>query len=189
MKRPGSAVDPLWWKDSIIYEVHVRDAVGISLESAARLGTRTAQLQKALAFGSKHLAERRAKKSPLKDVAGMLRSLSHAAYAALMNYTAPRPEDLQTLDPWAQLWERSTGAEFLRAYREATEGSAFLPRDAQTFRRLLAIFWLDKALYELSCELNNPRSAWVRIPLMGILSLPTDTGGREWHHTPSHTRT
>ncbi|HLK50633.1 MAG TPA: maltose alpha-D-glucosyltransferase [Bryobacteraceae bacterium] len=133
------------------------------------------------------LPERRAKQSPLKDVAGMLRSLSYAAYAELMNYTARRPEDLQTLGPWAQLWERSTGAEFLRAYREATAGSAFLPRDEETLRRLLAMFLLDKALYELSYELNN-RPAWVRIPLLGILSLAPNTGGREWHPAPSHTR-
>ena len=133
------------------------------------------------------LAERRAKQSPLKDVAGMLRSLSYAAYAALMNYTARRPEDLQSLEPWARVWERSTGAEFLRAYRNATEGAAFVPRDATAFRQLLATFLLDKALYELAYELNN-RPTWVRIPLLGILSLPLEAGGREWHWTPSSSR-
>jgi maltose alpha-D-glucosyltransferase / alpha-amylase len=133
------------------------------------------------------LADRRAKQSPLKDVAGMLRSLSYAAYASLIKYTERRPEDLQTLEPWAQLWERSTGAEFLRAYREAADGSAFLPHDAETFRHLLAMFLLDKALYELSYELNN-RPAWVRIPLMGILSLAPHAGGREWHQAPSHSQ-
>ena len=133
------------------------------------------------------LADRRAKQSPLKDVAGMLRSLSYAAYAALMNYTARRPEDLQSLQPWARVWERSTGAEFLRAYRAAAQDAAFLPRDPRTFRQLLATFLLDKALYELSYELNN-RPSWVRIPLMGILSLPLEAGGREWHWTPSSSR-
>jgi maltose alpha-D-glucosyltransferase/alpha-amylase len=119
------------------------------------------------------LAERRAKHSPMKDVAGMLRSLSYAAYAGLINYAARRPEDLERLEPWARLWERSTGAEFLRAYRETAAGEAFLPPEENDFRRLLSGYWLDKALYELSYELNN-RPSWIRIPLMGILALPLE---------------
>jgi len=116
------------------------------------------------------LAYRRTKQSPLKDVAGMLRSFSYSAYAALRNYTSRRPEDLTRLEPWAQLWERSTAAEFLRAYREATQTAAFLPSDKAAFRQLLDMHLLDKALYELKYELNN-RPTWVRIPLVGILSL------------------
>ncbi len=119
------------------------------------------------------LAERRMKHSPLKDVTGMLRSLSYAAYAGLINYTARRPEDLERLEPWARLWERSSGAEFLRAYRETARGAAFLPSEESDFRKLLYAHWLDKALYELSYELNN-RPSWIRIPLMGILSLPLE---------------
>jgi maltose alpha-D-glucosyltransferase/alpha-amylase len=114
---------------------------------------------------------RRAKLSPLKDVAGMLRSLSYAAYASLIVYTARRPEDVESLEPWARLWERSTGAEFLRAYTDTAAGAHFLPSDPGNFRKLLATYMLDKALYELSYELNN-RPTWVRIPLMGILSIP-----------------
>lgn len=116
------------------------------------------------------IAERRAKASPLKDVAGMLRSLGYAAYAGLIAYTARHPEGWESLEPWARLWERSVGAEFLCAYRNTTQGAAFLPSSDGTFRRLLAIFLLDDALHDLSSELNN-RPDWVRIPLMGILSL------------------
>jgi maltose alpha-D-glucosyltransferase/alpha-amylase len=50
-------------------------------------------------------------------------------------------------------------------------GAEFLPSEPQDFQRLLGAYWLDKALYELLYELNN-RPAWVRVPLMGILSLP-----------------
>jgi maltose alpha-D-glucosyltransferase/alpha-amylase len=123
------------------------------------------------------MAERRAKQSPLKDVAGMLRSLGYAAYAGLIAYTARRPEDLTRMESWAQLWERATSAEFLRAYRETAKGAAFLPSAAGGFQTLLGAYLLDKALYELSYELNN-RPAWVRIPLQGILSLPLETGDR-----------
>jgi maltose alpha-D-glucosyltransferase/alpha-amylase len=135
------------------------------------------------------IGDRRAKQSPLKDVAGMLRSLGYAAYASLISYTGRRPEDWESLEPWARLWESSLGAEFLRAYCDRAEGSQFLPADEESFRKLLAIFLMDKALYELSYELNN-RPAWVRIPLMGILSLPLvgGGGGREWSWTPSHNR-
>lgn len=115
--------------------------------------------------------ERRAKQSPLKDVAGMLRSFSYAANATLINYTARRGEDPARLVRWARLWERSAAAEFLRAYRESAGDAGFLPPDPQNFQRLLNAFRLHKALYELLYELNN-RPTWVQIPLMGILSFP-----------------
>jgi maltose alpha-D-glucosyltransferase / alpha-amylase len=130
------------------------------------------------------LAERRDKESPLKDVAGMLRSLAYAAYVSLIDYTARRPDDFEKLEPWAHLWERSTSAAFLRAYREAAPGAAFLPARTDDLRAILTVYVLDKALYELSYELNN-RPDRARIPLIGILSLPIATGGREWNSMPS----
>jgi maltose alpha-D-glucosyltransferase/alpha-amylase len=117
------------------------------------------------------LAERRTKQSPLKDVAGMLRSFSYAAISTLMNYAARHAEDFARLEPWARLWERSAAAEFLRAYRDTAGNAVFLPLEPKEFRRLLACYWLDKALYELLYELNN-RPAWVRIPLLGLSSPP-----------------
>jgi maltose alpha-D-glucosyltransferase/alpha-amylase len=117
------------------------------------------------------LAQRRAKQSPLKDVAGMLRSFSYAAYATLMAYTTRRPEDLTSLTPWARLWTVSAAGAFLRAYRETAAPANFLPADPQDFRELLQAYIVDRALYELLYELNN-RPTWVRIPLEGILSLP-----------------
>ena len=133
------------------------------------------------------IEERRAKFSPMKDVAGMIRSLSYAAYGGLIAHTTRRPDDWKNLEPWARLWERSMAAEFLRAYRNTALNAPFLPSSEDGFRRLLAIFLLDKALYELSYELNN-RPAWVGIPLMGILSLPLETGGREWNWTLFHSQ-
>ena len=79
------------------------------------------------------------------------------------------------------------GAEFLRAYRHTAQHARFLPSAEENLRKLLAIYLLDKALYELSYELNN-RPAWVRIPLMGILSLPLEAGGHEWKWVPSRSR-
>ena len=133
------------------------------------------------------LAVRRAKRCPLEDVASMLRSLGYSAYAGLMSHTARRPEDWESLERWARLWERSTAAEFLRAYRTTAQGAPFLPPADTTFRRLLGMHLLHKALNELSYELSN-RPAWVRIPLMGILSLPLEARGHEWTWAPSRSQ-
>jgi len=116
------------------------------------------------------LPYRRSKQCPLKDVAGMLRSFSYAAYISLFNYTSRHPEGVERLVSWAQLWERAVAAEFLRAYRETTGGADFLPSDDVEFQKLLDIFLLDKGFYEVTYELNS-RPAWLRIPLIGIMSL------------------
>jgi maltose alpha-D-glucosyltransferase/alpha-amylase len=119
---------------------------------------------------AKSLAERRSKQCPLKDVAGMLRSFSYAAYASLSRLTSRRPQDAEKLEPWARLWERAVFASFLKSYREAVSTSTVVPAQSAAFRSLLEAYILDKALYELVYEINN-RPAWVRIPLHGILSL------------------
>ncbi len=114
--------------------------------------------------------ERRAKQSPLKDVAGMLRSYHYAAYAGLFAFTQAAPRDFGRLEPWARLWYQWSAAAFLRAYRHEAVGAAFLPPDRAHFEALLDALMLDKAFYELLYELNN-RPDWVRIPLGGILAL------------------
>jgi maltose alpha-D-glucosyltransferase / alpha-amylase len=116
------------------------------------------------------LADRRVKQCPLKDVAGMLRSFSYAAYSSLINYSTRHGADMARLEPWARLWERCVAAEFLRAYRETARGSEFAPLNIADFQKLLDIFLMDKALYEVRYEMNV-RPQWVRIPLLGIMSL------------------
>ena len=116
------------------------------------------------------LAERRTKQSPLKDVAGMLRSFSYAAFSALMKYASRRPEDFHRLEPWARLWEQSVWSAFLRSYCEFARGVAVVPSEPELFEQMLEAYVIDKALYELTYELNN-RPTWVVIPLTGILSL------------------
>jgi maltose alpha-D-glucosyltransferase/alpha-amylase len=120
---------------------------------------------------ARSLAERRAKQSPMKDVAGMVRSFSYAAFAALTRHTSRRPQDFDLLEPWARLWEAAVVDEYLYSYRAIAAQSAIVPRDETAFRQLLDVYLLDKALYELVYELNN-RPTWVRIPLAGILALP-----------------
>ncbi len=108
------------------------------------------------------LAERRAHGSPLKDVAGMLRSLSYAAQAALRAATQS-----QAARPWIDAWEAAAREAYLAGYRHTTQGAPFVPRADDRFNDALAVFELEKALYELKYELNN-RPDWLPIPLAGI---------------------
>jgi maltose alpha-D-glucosyltransferase/alpha-amylase len=114
--------------------------------------------------------ERRAKFSPIRDVAGMIRSYQYAAYAGLFEYARTRPDDFARLRPWADAWYAWVAAAFLRAYLDAANGAAFVPREPEEFAALLDGFTLAKGLYELVYELNN-RPDWVRIPLGGVLAL------------------
>jgi maltose alpha-D-glucosyltransferase/alpha-amylase len=116
------------------------------------------------------LAARRATASPLRDVAGMLRSFSYAALTGLGVATQTRQEDAARLAPWAELWETWAGAAFIRAYLGAARGAGILPPDVRSLDTVLRAFMLDKALYELGYELNN-RPEWVHIPLLGLLHL------------------
>jgi maltose alpha-D-glucosyltransferase/alpha-amylase len=117
------------------------------------------------------LSERRIKRSPLRDVAGMLRSFHYAAYTALFGRAAVTAHDNPAfLEPWILLWHQWVTAAFLRAYMDATADSAFLPRTRGEIEVLLDSLLLEKAIYELRYELNN-RPDWVKIPIAGILQL------------------
>jgi trehalose synthase-fused probable maltokinase len=105
------------------------------------------------------LSERRLKRSPLRDVAGMLRSFSYAASAAGRLRDAEVPAN----------WEESARDAFLDGYF-ATVEDALLPPGRQATRQLLSVFELEKAIYELRYELNN-RPDWIGIPVAGIQRL------------------
>jgi maltose alpha-D-glucosyltransferase/alpha-amylase len=115
------------------------------------------------------LSQRRAKHSPLKDVAGMLRSFNYAAYAALFDLAATTAVDMALLERWGEAWERLACRSFLAGYLEETlaQGASFLPASRELIDRMLAVFELDKAIYELNYEINN-RPNWFKIPLKGI---------------------
>jgi maltose alpha-D-glucosyltransferase/alpha-amylase len=119
------------------------------------------------------LSERRLKRSPLRDVAGMLRSFQYASYAALFGQVpgvTPRPEAMLQLEAWAAYWTDWVGAVYLKRYLERAGNAPFIPQSPAQLRILLDSFLLEKAIYEVSYELNN-RPNWVRIPLRGISEL------------------
>ncbi len=108
---------------------------------------------------ARSLLERRRKRSPLRDVAGMLRSFAYAASASELLRGVPAPDG----------WERRAREGFLEAYFENVEPT-LLPAGQAATEKLLAIFELEKAVYELHYELNN-RPDWVPIPVAGIARL------------------
>jgi len=105
------------------------------------------------------LIERRRKRSPLRDVAGMLRSFAYAATASELLHGAAAPAG----------WEEQVRAAYLDGYVEETDQS-LLPPGRAGVERLLAVFELEKAVYELRYELDN-RPDWVKIPVAGITRL------------------
>ena len=102
------------------------------------------------------LSERRAKHTPLRDVASMLRSFDYAAHAA----------GVQQSDEWGKRVSR----DFLDGYLTAAKGASFLPNEQEEMHRLLDVCLLEKAAYEVCYELNN-RPDWVAIPLRGMMRI------------------
>jgi 1,4-alpha-glucan branching enzyme len=117
------------------------------------------------------LAQRRAKGSPLKDVAGMIRSFHYAAHAGLEAHREGGATGGSSPgDGWAGFWYEHVAAAFLRAYLAAARGGGILPAERRELAGLLAAHLVDKALYELAYELNN-RPDWVALPLEGLAGL------------------
>ena len=141
------------------------------------------------------IAERRRKRSALRDTAGLLRSIDYAAHLALNNITKERPQDKSALEPFAWQWREMTVNAFLDGYEEAIAGCAVYVQDtaaqtnsqnysqnySQTYsqtnaqpntagRAFIKFFMLEKVLYEIAYELGS-RPDWVRVPLQGLLDL------------------
>ncbi len=122
---------------------------------------------------ARSLSERRLKRSPLQDVAGMIRSFHYAAHSALIRQAplSPRPEDdFPLLQHWAQYWYVWVSVVFLRSYLDMVKPSGLLPEDMERLRILFDAYILEKAIYEIGYELNN-RPGWLKVPLRGILQL------------------
>jgi maltose alpha-D-glucosyltransferase/alpha-amylase len=120
------------------------------------------------------LTERRIKRSPLRDVAGMLRSFNYAALSAIRSESA-RLENLGQLKVWARFWGHWVSVNYLKGYFDVTRQSALLPKTTAELKVMLQVYVLEKAIYELSYELNN-RPDWVSVPIDGILTLLEEDG-------------
>jgi maltose alpha-D-glucosyltransferase/alpha-amylase len=118
------------------------------------------------------ITERKIKRSPLRDVAGMLRSFQYAAYSSLFSRTSGMSltqEEIAILQRWADFWCFWASNAYLARYYEIAQGAIFLPPSQEDVAVLLEHYLLEKVIYEVGYEMNN-RPTWLSIPLNGILS-------------------
>jgi maltose alpha-D-glucosyltransferase/alpha-amylase len=124
---------------------------------------------------ARSLGDRRVKRTPLRDVAGLLRSFRYATFAALLDQSArglvdPDSDAARDLEAWGRLWYDAVSAAFLGAYLAEADGADWIPTERDDLEMLLDTSLLEKGVYELTYELNN-RPDWVPIALMGLREL------------------
>src|SRR4051812_14756483 len=126
---------------------------------------------------SRPVETRRRKNSPLRDVAGMIRSFDYATSAAVRRIGETRPAASPRAAALAESWRQRAIDGFRAAYRRATRGSPVFPANKLQGKALIDFFTLEKAVYEVNYELAN-RPDWVSIPLTGILRVLAKAGGQ-----------
>lgn len=116
---------------------------------------------------SRSYSERRLKRSPLRDVASMMRSFHYVAYRALFNNTQIRKEDFEKLMPFTEQWHHYISRLFMHSYLDTVQNSLFIPRNKEDRDVMMRTYLIEKALYELNDELKS-RPEWSIVPIRGI---------------------
>jgi maltose alpha-D-glucosyltransferase/alpha-amylase len=124
------------------------------------------------------LGARRRKGSPLRDVAGMIRSFDYAAVAAVRQLAETRPAAQPRMAQLAEAWRQRAIDGFRAAYRRTMRGCPAYPASKRLARQMTNFFMLEKAVYEVSYELAN-RPDWVEIPMRGVLDVLARARGVE----------
>ena len=124
---------------------------------------------------ARSMADRRVKRSPLRDVAGMLRSFDYVRHvgardAVERGLVEPDSDQHALLERWDDRWTARVSGAFLRSYLAELRDATFLPADPETLQSLLTILLMEKAVYECGYELGS-RPDWVDVPLRGVLDL------------------
>lgn len=118
-------------------------------------------------------SERRLKRSPIKDVAGMIRSLHYAPYNALYKLSSVGDTEIEYLEQWAEIWYHYMSMYFFHSYLEQIKETDLVPNQKDHLNILIHTFLIEKAAYELNYELNN-RPSWTTIPVKGIKYILTN---------------
>jgi maltose alpha-D-glucosyltransferase/alpha-amylase len=119
------------------------------------------------------ISERRIKRSPLRDVARMLRSFHHAMYTGFHQQTERgviSHDNLPKFEPWVRQWNRAISREYLQAYCAKLQPSGILPAEEEKLRRLLLAYLLDQVIDELGDALQSYSDS-VRAPLQALIHL------------------
>ena len=126
---------------------------------------------------TKTVSERRIKRSPLRDLASMVRSLDYAASAVLDWPGGPgrppgviRPEDLPAVAPWGAAWYNRVSRAYVSEYLTAAKDDGLLPTNDEARQLLLDLFLLERALHEVEFEIVR-RSEWAIIPMRAVLRM------------------
>ncbi|MGO7335507.1 maltose alpha-D-glucosyltransferase [Rhizobium leguminosarum] len=125
---------------------------------------------------AKNLTERRAKTNPLRDVAGLLRSLSYLVATAQLDNDAVIEHDNEVRREAIARFGRNAEEAFLDAYSQAVSVSKELDMPPDQRRRVLDAFLLEKAAYEIAYEARN-RPKWLPIPLSGLTEIVSRLAG------------
>jgi maltose alpha-D-glucosyltransferase/alpha-amylase len=124
------------------------------------------------------LEERRAKRSPLRDVATMLDSFNYAARSAVASLGTDRPDRVEDMQSWTRHFERRVRESFLGGYVEDERDSISYLQDTNHANKLIELFSLERALYKIRHELNS-RPTWVSIPIKEIIDRTEETAIKE----------
>jgi maltose alpha-D-glucosyltransferase/alpha-amylase len=131
------------------------------------------------------ISERRIKRSPLRDVARMLRSFHHAMYTGFYQQAErgviPH-ENLPKLEPWVRQWNRAVSRGYYLAYCDRLKASGILPAEEDKLRRLILAYLLDQVIDELGNELLSVSSS-IRAPLQALIYLGEELSVK---HTPEN---
>jgi maltose alpha-D-glucosyltransferase/alpha-amylase len=124
---------------------------------------------------TRSLGRRRLKRPAAVDLAGMVRSLHYASRAAAIRVTRDFGTSVASVNPallddWLSFWHRWVSATFMQSYLDGIPSGEFLPSDRGQLAALMNFFLLEKAIYELSYEVNS-RPTWTDIPARGILDI------------------
>ena len=116
------------------------------------------------------LNERNIKQIQLKDVAGMIRSFNYATFGVIFNDKLNKKYSIEKMMPWVKDWEQNTVKAFLKGYTDEIKGCPSYPANDDAAKKMLDLFVMEKALYEVVYEVAN-RPDWLPVPIMGLYRL------------------
>ncbi len=121
-------------------------------------------------------SDRRLKRSPLRDVAAMVRSFRDAAYEGFLKTSHAQNDKITELLPFARIWAHYMVGFFMHAYLETVQGSSFIPQDPKDLQMMVETYIVEKALYDLNNDLKN-RPDWMIVPLLSIKAILNSNAG------------
>ncbi len=122
---------------------------------------------------TRSITARKLKHCPFKDVAGMLRSFHYSIYMGKVENESKMPESQDFLNPWLEAWYKTVQDVFIESYLETAGNASFIPKEKEQLNDLMAVYTIEKAIYELDYEVNN-RPDWLHIPLYGLKMIMDD---------------